>query len=352
LKTDDSVNRSGQVVLKLKTPYRNGTDRVPGRGRMKLLQVTFAFVTAIGGVSTVTAQTYPARPIRVIIPTVPAGAADLVVRVVSERLAAAFGQPVVIDNRPGGQGVVGADIVAKASPDGYTLLATSDSFVVQPFVNRKLPFDPQTSFAPITLLTTQTLVLAVHTAVPAANFKEFITLAKSRPGTLSLATGGAAQHLTSELIKHMAGLNMIHVPYNGARALVDLVGGQVQAAVLGASTVRPQARAGKVRILAVTSGSRSPALQDVPTLAESGLSGFDVYQWIGILAPARAQGEIIARLNAEAKKALSEAAVRERLEAAGFVPKTSTPQEVEVLIRDGLARWSKLIKEASLKLNV
>ena len=226
-----------------------------------------------------------------------------------------------------------------------------DSFITLPYLHRKLSFDPQTSFAPIILMTTQPLVLTVHAAVPATNFKEFVALAKAKPGTLSLATGGATQYLTSELIKKRAGVDLIHVPYNGSRAMVDLIGGQVNAAVLGSSSVRPHASSGKVRILAVTSGSRSAALPDIPTLAESGLSGFDIYQWIGLFAPAGTPTGIVTRLNGEATKVLLQPAVRERLEAAGFEPRTGSPREVEVLIRDGRARWSKLMNELGLKLN-
>ena len=296
-------------------------------------------------------QSYPSHPIRLVVPVAAGGATDLVARVVAERLSAALGQQVVVDNRGGAGGTIGLDAVAKAGADGYTLAAVTDSFVVLPFVHSKLSFDPQASFAPIIMMTTQPLVLAVHASVPAANFKEFVALAKAKPGVLSLATGGATQHLTSELIKKLAGIELIHVPYNGSRAVVDLIGGQVQAAVLGSSTVRPQARAGRVRILAVTSGSRSAALPDIPTLAESGLSGFDVYQWTSLLAPARTSREIITRLNGEATKVLLHTAVRERLEAAGFEPRTGSPKEVEALIRDGQARWGKLIKEIGLKLN-
>ena len=297
-------------------------------------------------------QSYPSRPIRLVVPTVPGGAVDIVARVVGERLTGALGQQVIVDNRPGGDGTIGLDAVAKAGADGHTLAVTSDSITVLPFLYRKLPFDPQASFSPIILTATQPRVLAVHASVPAANVKEFIALAKAKPGTLSYASGSAAHRLTAELLKQMAGIDLIHVPYKGgAQAVVDLMGGQVPAAVVGLSPVLPQARAGKVRILAVTSGARSAFVPNVPTLAESGLSGFDVYEWIILLAPAKTPKEIITRLNAEAARILAQPAVRERLEAASLEAKTSSPKDAEVLIRDGQALWSKLIRELGLKLD-
>jgi tripartite-type tricarboxylate transporter receptor subunit TctC len=193
-------------------------------------------------------------------------------------------------------------------------------------------------------------VLAVHAAVPAADFKAFVALAKAKPGTLSYASGSPAHLLTAELMKKLAGIDLIHVPYKGgAQAATDLAGGQVPSAVLGLSPVLPHARAGRVRILAVTSGQRSAIVPDVPTLAESGLSGYDVYEWIVLLAPAKTPKDIITRLNGETTKILMQPAVRERLEVASLEAKPGLPSEVEVLIRDGHARWGKLIKEQGLR---
>ena len=297
-------------------------------------------------------QTYPSRPIRLVVPLVPGGAVDIVSRVVAERLTAALGQQVVVDNRPGGDGMIALDAVAKANADGYTLVAVTDFITILPLLQRKLSFDPQTSFSPIILMSTQPRVLAVHPSVAAANFKEFVALAKAKPGTLSFASGTPAHRLTGELINKQAGIDMIHVPYKGgAQAVVDLVGGQVPAAVLGLSPVLPQSRAGKVRILAVTSGVRSAIVPNVPTLAESGLRGFDVYEWISLLAPAKTPKEIIIRLNGEITKILMQPAVRERLESASLEARTGSAKEVEVLIRDGQAHWGKLIRELGLKLD-
>ncbi len=318
----------------------------------KLIYTITTVILAAVFLGSAYAQSYPSRPIRLVVPLAPGGAVDIVSRVVAERLNAALGQHVVVDNRPGGDGTIALDAVAKASADGYTLVAVTDFITNLPSLYRNLSFDPQTSFAPIILMATQPRVLAVHPSVPAANFKEFVALAKAKPGTLSYASGTPAHRLTGELIKKLAGIDIIHVPYKGgAQAVVDLVGGHVPAAVLGLSPVLPHARTGKLRILAVTSGARSALVPNVPTLAESGLSGFDVYEWISLLAPAKTPAAIIIRLNGEVSKILMQPAVRERLEAASLEAKAGSPQETEALIRDGQARWGKLIKELGLKLD-
>ena len=295
-------------------------------------------------------QKYPSRPVRVIVPVAAGGAVDLVSRLVAERLSSTLGQMVVVDNRPGAASIIGLEMGARANPDGHTLIATSDTMALLPSLHSRLAFDPETSFSPIMLMTTQPLVLAVSAAVQATGFKEFIALAKAKPGTVSFGSGSALQHLTGELIKRQAGIDMVHVPYKGGgQAIIDLTGGQLPAAVLGSSTVIPQARSGKVRILAVTSASRSPALPNVPTLLESGLSGFDVYQWIILLAPAKTPQEIIARLNGEAARAVQQPSLREKLEAAGLEPRTGSPQDVRALIHRERVRWASLTKELGLK---
>jgi tripartite-type tricarboxylate transporter receptor subunit TctC len=253
---------------------------------------------------------------------------------------------------PGATGTIAFDAVARSTPDGYTLITAADALTVLPSSLPNLTFDPRTSFAPIALMSTQPLVLAVHVSVPATSFKEFIAYAKAKPGTLTFGSSGTgtSQHLSGELIKKMTGIDMTHVPYKGGgQAIIDLSGGQVPAVVLGSSTVIPQAKAGRVRILAVTSKKRSAALPDVPTLDESGLKGFDVYQWTAILGPAKMPKAIINRLNAEITEILKQPATRAKLESAGFEARSGSPQEVEALIRDGVDRWSKLIKELKLR---
>ncbi len=297
------------------------------------------------------AQTWPARPVRLVVPYVPGGATDLVSRTVAEQLTAKLGQQVVVDNRPGATGTIAFTGVAESAADGYTLITAADSLTLLPFAYKNLKFDPRTSFVPISLMSTQPLVLAVHSSVSVKTVKEFIALAKTKSLSFGTSGTGTSQHLSGELIKKMTGIDMVHIPYKGGgQAIIDLSGGQVPAAVLGSSTVIPQAKAGRVRILAVTSKKRSAALPEVPTLDESGLKGFDVYQWTAMLAPAKTPKSIITRLNTDVTAIIKEPVARERLQSAGFEPQTSTPDYVAQLIRDGMARWGKLIEELKLDL--
>jgi tripartite-type tricarboxylate transporter receptor subunit TctC len=295
----------------------------------------------------------PDKPIRWIVGTPPGGAADVVSRLIAERLSAARGQQVVVDNRTGAAATIAYDMLAKSAPDGYTIGTVGDSATILPFIYRKLTWDPRTSFAPITVMTTQPLVLAVHASVPAVTAQEFIALARAKPGFYAFGSSGTgnSQHLTGELIKKVAGFNMNHVPYKGGgQAIVDLVGGQIPVAVLGSSPVIPYHRAGKVKILAVTAKKRSAAVPEVPTLAEVGVPGIDVSQWLTLAAPAKIPPNIVARFNAEIAKILAAPAMRDKLQAAGFEPAPSTPQELAVMYRDGMARWGPLVKELKLEL--
>lgn len=294
---------------------------------------------------------WPVRPVRLVVPYVPGGATDLVSRIVAEQLSPRLGQQMVVDNRPGATGTIAFTGVAESAADGYTLITSADSLTLLPSAFKNLKFDPRSSFAPVSLMSTQPLVLAVHSATPAKTVREFIALAKSKPLSFGTSGTGTSQHLSGELIKKMTGIDMTHIPYKGGgQAIVDLSGGQVPAAVLGSSTVIPQAKIGRVRILAVTSKKRSAALPEVPTLDESGLKGFDVYQWTAMLAPAKTPKTIINRLNSEVVSILKQPAVSDKLQAAGFEPQSSTPDYVAELIRDGMARWSKLIQELKLEL--
>lgn len=297
------------------------------------------------------AQSWPSRPMRLVVPYVPGGATDLVSRIVGEQLTTRLGQQVVVDNRPGATGTIAFTGVAAAEADGYTMITTADSLTVVPFSYKNLKFDPRSSFSPISTMSTQPLVLAVHSAVPAKGVKEFIALAKTRSLSFATSGTGTSQHLSGELIKKITGIDMVHIPYKGGgQAIIDLSGGQVPAAVLGSSTVIPQHKAGRVRILAVTSKKRSAILSNVPTLDESGLKGFDVYQWTAILAPAKTSKAVISRLNTEINAILRQPAARDKLQAAGFEAQPSTPEEVSKLIVDGMARWGKLIEELKLDL--
>lgn len=296
------------------------------------------------------ADAWPTRPIRVVVPFVAGGGVDSVARITTNRLGTALGQQVIVDNRSGGRGVIGVETVSKATPDGYTLLVVSESLTIMPFVERRLAFDVRRSFAPVSLLATQPQVLAVHPSVPAHSVKEFIALARAKPGALSYGSGGFGQHLAGELLKKAAGFDMTHIPYKGgAQAVIDLVGGQLQAVILGQSPLLPFARSGKVRILAVSTKSRSIALPNVPTLTEAGVTGVDVYQWVYMLAPSKTQKEIIPRLNAELAKVLAMPEVKEKLQSAGYEAAPSTPQQLAEMMRDALERWGKLIPDLNIK---
>ena len=306
---------------------------------------------AITGAAMAQAPSWPMRPVRLVVPYVPGGATDLVSRLIAEQLSTKLGQQVVVDNRPGATGTIAFTGVAESTADGYTLITSADSLTLLPSAYKNLKFDPRSSFAPISLMSTQPLVLAVHAATPAKSVKEFIALAKTKPLSFGTSGTGTSQHLSGELIKKMTGIDMIHIPYKGGgQAIVELSGGQVPAAVLGSSTVIPQTKTGRVRILAVTSKKRSAALPEVPTLDESGLKGFDVYQWTAMLAPAKTPRTIISRLNGEVTTILKQPSVSEKLQAAGFEPQPGSPEEVSKLISEGMARWSKLIQELKLDL--
>jgi tripartite-type tricarboxylate transporter receptor subunit TctC len=295
----------------------------------------------------------PSRPVRWIVPYVPGGANDLVARTVADPLSRSMGQQFVVDNRPGASGTIAYEMLARATPDGHTLGTAPDAMTVLPFVFKGLSFDPRTSFTPITTMTTQPMTLTVNAALPVKTVAELIEYARGKQGGLSYGTSGTgtSQHLTGELLKHATGIEMTHIPYKGAgRAVVDLVGGQVPLVVVGASTAMPQHRAGRARIIAVTTAKRSPALPDVPTLDEAGVPGFDIYHWIGVIGPPNLPREIVARLNAEIVRALASPVVHERFSPSGLQIQPSTPEQMSALIRDSMQRWGKVIAEAKLKL--
>jgi tripartite-type tricarboxylate transporter receptor subunit TctC len=308
------------------------------------------FFAALVVAHAATAQEFPTKPLRVVVPVPPGGGIDVVARITATPLAAALGQPVIVENRPGARGVIGTESVSKAAPDGYTLLIVSDLLTIMPFVELKLSFDVRASFAPVSLLATQPLVLAVHPSVPAQSVREFIALAKAQPGALSFGTGALGHYLAGEYLKKVAGFDMTHIPYKGGvPAVTDLVGGQIPAALTGQSPMIPFARSGRIRALAVTSKARSQALPNVPTLAEAGVAGIDLFEWIFILAPANTPKEITARMNAELAKVLTAPEVKEKLDGAGFEAAPSTPQQLDAMIREALERWGRLVPELQIK---
>ena len=294
----------------------------------------------------------PQRPVRWMVPYVPGGATDLVTRIVAEPLAAAIGQQFVVDNRPGATGTIAYDLVARSTPDGHTITTAPDALTVLPFSFKKLPFDPRTSFAAITNMTRQPMAIAVNAAVPVRTMKELVEYAKSKAGAMSYATSGlgTSQHLFSEMLKQVTGMDITHIPYKGSgQALIDLAGGQLPLAMVGTSSILPHAKAGRARVIAVTSSKRWWTLPEVPTLIESGLPGYEFYHWIGVFGPAKLPHEIVTRLNGEIGRVLAAAPIRERLTAAGLEIVPGTPEQLAADVRDGMQRWGKVIADAKLE---
>jgi tripartite-type tricarboxylate transporter receptor subunit TctC len=298
------------------------------------------------------AKDYPNKPIRFIVPYPPAGGTDIVARIVSEPLAAALGQPIIIDNRGGAGGNVGTDIAAKAAPDGYTVLFTLSSHTINPKLYEKLPFDVEKDFVPISLAALVPQILVANPSVPANNVAELIALAKSGPGKLNYASVGTGSpaHIAGELFKLKAGVDIVHVPYKGGGpAITDTLGGQVQLAFVSIPAALQYVKAGKLKALAVTSDKRSLAAPDIPTIAESGVPDCVVNSWYGALAPAKTPPAIVAKLQAAFVKVLAQPEVKERLFLQGAEAAASTSAEFDRRIRDELKQWEYVIREAKIK---
>ncbi len=310
-----------------------------------------AFVSAA---SLTHAQTYPNRPIRFIIPFAPGGGNDIVSRVICQQLAEAFGQSVLPDNRAGAGGTIGTDMVAKATPDGYTLgMGSTSTFSINPWLVKGLPYDPVKDFAPITVAASNPYVLAVHSSVPARNLAEFVALAKAKPGTLHFgsAGNGSTIHLAGEIFKSMAGVNMVHVPYKGmGPAITDLMGGQIGTVFATLIAVTPATKSGQVRLLGISSQKRSPLAPDLPTFDEAGVKGYFVAGWFGVVAPARTPRPVIDRLHKEIVRALHSKAVTDRIVNEGADVGGNTPAEFAALIKTDLAKWGKAVKDAKVTL--
>lgn len=301
------------------------------------------------------AQTYPSRPLRLVVPFPPGGSTDIVARLVAQKLGEALGQPMIVDNRAGAGGMIGAENVAKSPADGYSLLlASSGPIVIVPALQPKLGYDSVRDFAPISIIATIPTMLVVNEKVPARSVSELIALAKARPGQLNFAsTGvGATPHLAGEVFKSMAGVDIGHVPYKGsAPALTDLMGGQVDMMFEQIPAVLPHVQSGKLRALAVGSARRVAALPDLPTISESGLSGFDVVSWFGIMAPAGTPAPIVARLHAELAKIMRMPDVSEKLASLGAEPQASTPQAFGQTIVAELPKWAEIIRKSGATVN-
>jgi tripartite-type tricarboxylate transporter receptor subunit TctC len=308
---------------------------------------------ALLGIGAVSAQQYPSKPIRLIVPFAPGGGTDIVARTVGLKLGEALNQAVVVDNRAGAAGTIGTDLVAKSAADGYTLLMGSNGpMAITPGFQAKLPYDPLRDFAPVALVTTMPFLLVVHPSLPVRSVKDLVALAKSRPGQLNYASpgSGSSTHLAAELFKAMAGIDIVHIPYKGvAPAATDLISGQVQMMSGDLSTLLPHVKAGKMRALAITAAKRSALVPDMPTIGESGVPGYETSGWFGILAPSATPREIVARLNSEIVKGLSSADVRERLAALGGEVAGGSPEQFAAYLRQEIAKWGKLIQAIGLK---
>ena len=298
------------------------------------------------------AESYPTRAIRIIVAYPAGGANDIVARSIAEELAKDLGQPVVVENKSGAAGVVGAEAAAHAAPDGYTLLMAAGAHTLAPSLNAKLPYDIVTDFQPVSLAATSTYLLVVNPGVPARSVKELIALAKSQPGKLNFASSGAGAppHLAGVLFQKMTGTELNHVPYRGdTPGIADLVAGHVQLAFFSISPLIPQVQAGTLRALAITSDTRSAAMPDLPTLAESGLPGYNVGTWWGLMAPAGTPRSVIDRLAVAMKKAVASPSIRERFIAGGIDPKSNTPEEFAAMVKGEVARYRELAKAAGVE---
>jgi tripartite-type tricarboxylate transporter receptor subunit TctC len=297
-----------------------------------------------------TAHSFPSRPVRMVVPLAPGGPVDFVARIVAARLTDQLGQQVVVDNRPGAGGSVGGDLVARAVPDGYTvLLAANGTLAVAPNL-LKLPYDVQRDLAAVTLVGTSPQILVVHPSLPAKSVKDLVGLARSRPGTINFASSGqgATSHLASELFRTMARIDIVHVPYKGAGpALTELAGGSTQMMITGVSSTLPYLKSGRLRALGVTSPKRISALPEVPAIAET-LPGYEITTWYGLMTTAGTPGAVVKRLHRETVAAATHADVKARLASAGVEAETNSPEQFSAMIRSETAKWGKIIKAAGV----
>jgi len=308
---------------------------------------------AVSASNAIAQEQYPVRPVRVVVAFAPGGGTDIVARSLAARLTTRFGQQFVVDNRPGAGGITGIELVAKAQPDGYTLLVVSSSFAANAAL-RKTSYDPVNGFQPIALLSRQALLVLVHPSVPVNNVKELIALAKAKPGALSYGSSGngGIQHLATEMFKNMANVDIVHVPYKGtAPAMTDLMAGQIHMSMLSIVASLSQVRSGKLKGLAVSSLHRAEAAPEIPTVAEAGVPGYSFYGWYCLLAPAKTPRNVVNALNAAVVSALQSPEVRDRLAADGSTVVGSSADELGAHIRAEIARLSKLVSDAKIRLD-
>jgi tripartite-type tricarboxylate transporter receptor subunit TctC len=330
-----------------------GCDQKIGRITTIACAMAALFVLSGAAVAPLDAQTYPNKPIRLILPFQPGGTTDIIGRIIGAKFAERIGQPVVPENRPGAGSNLGIDLAAKAKPDGYTIVLASPALTVSPGLYKKLSYDPVKDLAPISMVVEGHYVLVIRPGLPIKSLKELVEYAKANPGKLNYGSGGigTAPHLAGELFKSLAKINIVHVPYKGANlAMIGMMGGEVDMVVIGITNAVAQIQAGKVKGLAVLSSARVPSLPDVPTAKEAGIDHFEVTSWYGLLAPAGTPRDMINRLNAEWGRIAAEADTKEKMQKSGFETVSDTPEQFFEFIRKDIVRWSKVIKDANLSI--
>jgi tripartite-type tricarboxylate transporter receptor subunit TctC len=317
-----------------------------------IFKILAATALISGGFDAAAAEVYPSQPIKWVVPFPPGGAMDTMARTLGESLSVSMKQPVVVENRPGAGGAIGSGIVAKAAPDGHTMLIVSIGHAVNPSIYPKLQYDATRDFEPVSLVGIVPNLLVAHPSVKANNVKELVALAKAQPGKLTYASAGngTTVHLAAELFNSMAGVDIMHVPYKGsAPAVTDLMGGQVDIMFDSLSSARPYVESGKLKALAVTTAKRSDLFPNVPTISESGLPGYELSGWYAVFVPARTPKPVVDRLNAELVKALKQANVRARFAQIGAEPVGSSPQELANTLKTETARWAQIVRERNIK---
>ena len=317
-----------------------------------LLRLVSCIAVAIASLAAHAQTPWPTKPVKMIVPFPAGGPTDVMTRSLADKLSTALGQPVIIDNKPGAGGTIGSDVVAKSAPDGYTLLmATGSTHSVGPYLG-KVPYDPQKDFTPVIYVGTATNILLVSPKLGVSNVRELIALAKQKPGELNYATSGigSVAHLTSEMFASMAGIKLTHVPYKGTQqSIADIASGQVAMLFDNVLTAKPHVDSGRLKGIAISSSKRSELVPDIPTVAESGLPGFESNNWFGIFGPANLPKPIVDRLNAEVNRIVKDPAIRERFHTLGFETTGGSPQDLDNIMKSEAQKWSKVIRDANVK---
>ena len=342
----------GEKTAHMLTPAGRG--RAPRSALLAAGAIVVAVLLIAAQAAPLGAQSYPNKPIRLILPFPPGGATDILGRIIGQKLSERLGQPVVADNRPGGAGNIGLEATAKAKPDGYTIVLTVQTIAIAPSLFKKLNYDPAKDFAPITLVGQIPNVVVIRPALPIKSLKELVEYARANPKKLNYGSGGTgnANHLVFELLKNLTGIDIVHVPYKGVnQAMVGLMSGEVDMVSIGPPAALPQIQAGKVRALAVLQKERVPTLPTVPATKEAGIDNFEVISWYGILAPAGTPPDIVNRLNTEWIKIAAMPDTKEKMQNAGVEPLSSTPEQFADFIKAETVRWAKVIKEANISVD-